>query len=242
MNYTSHSFRHASVVLGEPQFVPDYHEILNVIANITDNDIIAKHEAYDTIHNARRPKSISVAINALIDERLLALGWNRQSHIFQEADYIGETWMLDFAKNLISIEVAFNHSTVIAWNLIKPVLASELNHVKKAIQTEVGVIVCATNAMRIAGGFDGAVGTFEKFLTYLAPLRDILSVPILLIGLEPPTTFVMQHVSVGGSRKGYITMLGGVPAPLPLSIPPVVAVPLPPEQVVDESDDLGIEE
>ena len=63
----------------------------------------------------------------------------------------------------ISIEVAFNHSTVIAWNLIKPALASELNHVQKAIQTKIGVIITATNDMKVAGGFDSAIGTYEKF-------------------------------------------------------------------------------
>ncbi len=71
---------------------------------------------------------------------------------------------MDFAKEDISIEVAFKHSEAIAWNLIKPVLASELNHVPKAIQTKVGVIISATKTMKKAGGFDSAVGNYEKFL------------------------------------------------------------------------------
>src|SRR5690606_26198723 len=115
----------------------------------------------------RTPKSISKAINDLLKERFTERGWVSESGIFQDTQYTGDTWRLDFAKQDISIEVAFNHSTVIAWNLIKPVLASELNHVQKAIQTKIGVIITATNDMKSLGGFDGAIGTYEKFLDYL---------------------------------------------------------------------------
>lgn len=242
MKFLTYSFRHAEVILREPQFATEYQELLDTITNISDADIIAKHESYDTTLGMRRPKSISVAINQLIGERLRSLHWNGQSPIFQEAGYVGETWLLDFAKGLISMEVAFNHSTVIAWNLIKPVLASELNHVKKNIQTEVGVIVCATNAMREAGGFDGAIGTYEKFLTYLAPLRDLLSVPILIIGLEPPLSFRIQHVSASGSRKGYINMLGGAVSAVPIATPPAAAITIPVEPLLNEPDVPGLEE
>ena len=92
----------------------------------------------------------------------MAFGWREESPIFQDTDYQGDTWRLDFAKENISIEVAFNHGSVIAWNLLKPVLASELNHVQKAIQTKVGVIICATDGMKTTGGFDGAVGSYEN--------------------------------------------------------------------------------
>ena len=242
MRSITHSFRHAEVVLNEPQFATEYQELLHTIATITDEDIISKHESFGNTPGVRRPKSISVAINALFDERLREQVWSGQSPIFQEAGYTGETWLLDFAKGLISLEVAFNHSTVIAWNLIKPVLASELNHVKKAIQTEVGVIICATNAMRIAGGFDGAIGTYEKFLTYLDPLRDILSVPILLIGLEPPETFHIIQAKVGGSKQGFVRMIPPAEPPVVLGIPPATAIPVPIEPLVDEPDVPGIEE
>lgn len=42
---------------------------------------------------------------------------------------------MDFAKDNIAIEVAFNHGGNVSWNLIKSVLSSELNYVEKAIQT-----------------------------------------------------------------------------------------------------------
>lgn len=111
---------------------------------------------------------------------------------------------MDFAKESISVEVAFNHGEAIAWNLIKPVLAGELNHVQKEINTEIGVIICATKELKDNGGFDGAVGEYEKFLTYLNPLRDVLSVPMVIIGLEAPKTFKIEVHTKEGKKQGIV--------------------------------------
>lgn len=103
-----------------------------------------------------------------------------------------KVWRLDFAKESVSIEVAFNHGEAIAWNLLKPVLASEVNNVEKAIKTEVGVLITATKNLKIAGAFDNAVGEYEKVLRYLLPLSSLMSVPLLIIGLEAPEAFKLK--------------------------------------------------
>ncbi|WP_335711522.1 hypothetical protein [Neobacillus drentensis] len=43
--------------------------------------------------------------------------------------------------------------------------------------------------MKEAGNFDGSIGTYEKFLQYFDPFRNTLTVPLVIIGLEPPETF-----------------------------------------------------
>lgn len=201
MDYTTHSFRHAGVILNEPEFKAQYDEFTNIISTISEKDIINKHNSYGTLDKNKTPKSISKAINDLFKERFEQKQWNSESGIFQDNEYRGDTWRLDFAKKDISIEVAFNHSTVIAWNLIKPVLASELNHVEKAIQTKVGVIITATKEMKKAGGFDGAIGYYEKFLDYLPPLQNLLTVPLLIIGLTPPKTFYIEQIQHADRKK-----------------------------------------
>ncbi len=207
MKYILHSFRHSEVILNEPEFEEIYDEVIKTISEISDEDLIQKHNSYGEYNIERTPKSLSKAINQLIHERLVERQWKDESHIFQNSDYTGDTWRLDFAKDDISIEVAFNHSTVIAWNLIKPVLASELNHVEKAIQTKIGVIITATSDLKIKGGFDNAIGTYEKFLDYLPPLRNMLTTPILLIGLEAPESFHVVHEQYAPRKKiGRIIM------------------------------------
>lgn len=201
MDYITHSFRHAEVILKEPEFKAQYDEFTQIISTISEKDIIDKHNSYGALDKNKTPKSISKAINDLLKERFEAKAWNSESGIFQQTAYTGDTWRLDFAKKDISIEVAFNHSTVIAWNLIKPVLASELNHIEKAIQTKVGVIITATKDMKKAGGFDGAIGYYEKFLDYLPPLQNLLTVPLLIIGLTPPKTFYIEQIQHADRKK-----------------------------------------
>ena len=208
MEFISTSFRHAGVILNEPEFIEQFTEVIDVISGITEQDLIDKHTSYGLINDERTPKSLSKAINELFKERFVPLGWNAESKIFQDNYYQGETWRLDFAKKDISIEVGFNHSTVIAWNLIKPVLASELNHVQKAIQTKIGIVITATQELKVNGGFDGAIGTYEKYLDYLAPMNNILTVPLLLIGLAAPKTFKLADVQYAVRKKiGSIIML-----------------------------------
>jgi hypothetical protein len=203
MEYKLHSFRHAKVILeNEPTYSKVWNELLNAIESINDEDII-----YSFQNSPRTAKSISESINNLLKNRLVYLGWNEESYIFQDDEYSGNRWRLDFAKESISVEVAFNHGEAIAWNLIKPVLAGELNHVKKEINTEIGVIICATKELKDNGGFDGAVGEYEKFLTYLNPLRDVLSVPIIIIGLEAPKTFKIEVKKIEEKNQGIVIRL-----------------------------------
>jgi len=176
--------------------------LLDVITNISDDEIIEFYES-----STRKAKSISESINNILKEKLIKLNWNEESYIFQDDEYSGNRWRLDFAKESISVEVAFNHGEAIAWNLIKPVLASELNHVKKEINTEIGIIICATKNLKDKGGFDGSVGEFEKFLTYLNPLRDVLSVPMVIIGLKAPKTFEIVVENINNKKQGIVKRL-----------------------------------
>jgi hypothetical protein len=189
-------------------------EISNTLKGISDERIISE---YSLSENAM---SISAAINNLIDSDLQLLGWTPQSAIFQGSEYEGRMWRLDFAKTAndaktdrsgIAIEVAFNHGEAIAWNLLKPVLAAEINHVSTEtdIGVGVGVYICATENLKEAGAFDGAVGEYEKVLRYLSPLFSKLTVPMVIVGLEAPESFRVEKEKnpVTGKNKGSIVKI-----------------------------------
>ncbi len=170
--------------------------------------------------------SISASINNLIDRKLVARQWVKQAALFQGPEYgSGTRWRLDFSKTVtlsdatqderegykysgIAIEVAFNHGEAIAWNLLKPVMAAELNHVDKEVNigAGIGIVITATESMRKAGGFDNSVGTYEKFLRYLKPMRNQLTVPMLILGLEPPETFQVKKKKsqITGKNEGLV--------------------------------------
>ena len=188
MRFQTHSHRFGLAIAQENEFLTEWKELKEVLSSISDEDIIQAHSDF-TPNN----KSISRAINRLIKDGLERKNWISESAIFNDPNYQQTKWRLDFAKNLFSVEVAFNHGEATAWNLLKPVLASELNHVSKDAQTQIGVVIMADQNMKEAGGFDSAVGTYEKAIRYLAPLQNQLTVPMILIGLKAPETFKVVH-------------------------------------------------
>lgn len=208
MQFEIHGHRHGDVILTT---LEPYHtlwlEICNALDEITDDDIIDEFE-----QESREAKSISQALNRLIKRELVKRGWHPESYIFADEEYAERAkgvWRLDFAKGPICVEVAFNHRSDISWNLIKPTLASELNHVIKAIQADGGIIITATQAMKAAGGFDNAVGTFEDYVQYLKPLSTILTAPLIVVGLEAPETFDIVHESKGNKKVGHVRRFEG---------------------------------
>lgn len=201
VRFKAHSYRHGIELLETvTEYEPYWSELLGVVGGLTDQRIAEAFRA----NGEGRAKSISHVINTLIDEDLVALGWVPQSPIFAVSEYGDRTWRLDFAKGPISVEVGFNHGGNISWNLIKPVIASEINHVAKAAQTSVGVVIAATEALKVNGGFDSAVGSFEKYISHLLPLRSMLTVPMAIIGLEPCESFSIRHEMDGRNRRGFI--------------------------------------
>jgi hypothetical protein len=179
-------------------------EVQDAIHSITDERLKAEFQKSST------KMSLSDSINRLLDDELVARNWTPQSAIFQGSDYSERKWRLDFSKRIdnpeagisgVALEVAFNHGEAIAWNLMKPVLAAELNQVE--LQTEIGsgigIYICATDELKAAGGFDGAVGEYEKVLRYLVPLFQKLTVPMIIVGLNAPRSFKVEK------RKNAIT-------------------------------------
>ncbi|MBW2560066.1 MAG: hypothetical protein JRE40_04325, partial [Deltaproteobacteria bacterium] len=202
MKYRVHSHRNCEELFTtSPGYMSLWSEIRASLDAITDE---ALAERFCAEYEGKN-KSMSALLNKMIKENLVAAGWSPESGIFSEGEYIHSTWRLDFAKEDVSVEVGFNHGEAVAWNLIKPVLASELNHVHKAIQTSAGVIIAATQDLKDAGGFDSAVGTWEKYVSYLRPLRNLLTVPLCIVGLEAPELFCLEHYKEGNRTYGRVS-------------------------------------
>lgn len=177
-----------------------FSEILAAIEAISEEEIVSFFE-----NQSRKAKSISEAINKLLDRNLVSKGWDRQSPIYKDETLNDKTWTLDFSKGLqgddgklagIPIEVVFNHGEAVAWNLIKLSLASESNVRKKFdFSPSVGVYICANAALKDKGGFDGAIGEYERVLQYLNPMDSKIPKPLVIIGLKAPSSFYIERYS-----------------------------------------------
>lgn len=203
MRFVTHSHRFAAPIIQSDSLLAErYAQFTGAIEGITDEELVddflyrKSHPRARSRQESLAPryiKSMSASINSLLRERVMEYpGWQSEVDIFNDEDSPERhtEWRLDFAcDDAFCVEVAFNHAEAIPWNLLKPVLACELNHVRKAVQGRVGIYVCATEPMKRAGNFDGVVGSYEKVLRYLQPMMNQLTIPIMVIGLLPFETF-----------------------------------------------------
>lgn len=209
MEFISHSHGHAEAIIKSTPALQDlWMELIQTIQDISEMQLIKTFE-----ETARRAKSISESINKILDQKLVDKGWKPQSRIFKDRDtYQGTTWTLDFSKKAdvdskktsgMSVEVVFNHGEAIAWNLIKLSISAEDNQLRKEtdIGDGVGVYICATDELKKAGGFDNAVGEYEKVLKYLDPLSLKIKTPIMIIGLSKPKSFKVEHFKDPRNQK-----------------------------------------
>lgn len=203
MEYRVHGFRHGDYLAENvEEYSACWNEVDHAIRSISEAEITAHFREF----GEGSKKSISSTLNSLLKQRFVGMGWRAESPIFSEPRYVDgvRIFRLDFAKGPMSVEVAFNHGNDAPWNLLKPTLASELNHVEKAIQTDIGIIITATEEMRSAGGFDNACGTYEKYIDFLRPMGMLLTAPLVIIGLEAPKTFHIEHRADGRRKLGYV--------------------------------------
>ncbi len=196
MKLLFHAHRYADAIIDrEPYLKQRFLEFVDALTGISDQDLIDDFYMKKTMHTARKTnfKSLTPSINDLLKQRISVIpGWECEVDIFNDTTgtVVNTEWRLDFAcRDGFAVEVAFNHGEAIAWNLLKPVLASELNHVQKAVQTRLGIYVCATEAMKKAGNIDSASGSYEKVQRYLMPMMSQLTTPMMLVGIDAPKTF-----------------------------------------------------
>ena len=184
----------------------EFQSILTAINGIEETELISRY--YKTIKKSPSLKSISTDLNQMIRENLENEGWTAESFIFKDEAYQikgrkGQptAWQLDHVKEKISLEVSFNHSQNIPINLIRPTLASEQNHVEKEVDTDMAVIVCASDNLKMAGNFDSAIASTTDWLRYLKPYSQILTAPLAFIEIEAPSTFFIPQGSIVKSTK-----------------------------------------
>jgi len=122
-------------------------------------------------------------LNKLLDERLVARGWQRQPPVFDEPGDPGAK--LDFLKERIGVEVGFGHASFLGIDLLKFQVASY----SALDKIDVGIyIVTTANFQRrmkseYKQNWEGSL-TFEKVVRYLPHFKSAVQVPIFVLGID----------------------------------------------------------
>jgi hypothetical protein len=118
------------------------------------------------------------AMNGLIDDALVTLGWKRQPWVLvdQDGQPIDTRLRGDFEKNGVFIEVEFGNVASLYRDLFKFHIAGTSG------AAEVGIIVVAT--AQLAAFFDQGQATWETATGLLPYMRVGLQLPTAIIGLD----------------------------------------------------------
>ena len=189
--------RGAGSIVNEPNLKQDYDEILSALDDILENELLdyflKQKQEEKAAGKKNYRKSISDALNFFIRENLVNQGWQKEPKIFKNPDYEAGAWRLDFAKNDICVEVAFNHREAVPHNMLKAVLSTEGNvMLEKEYISQIGVIITATKELKKTGNFDSAAGTFDDYVELLKPYSFFIRCPMIIIGLEGLETFYID--------------------------------------------------
>ncbi len=208
----SHRFA-IEILKSVPELSTLWSEIQQAVFEVSEEEVASVHA--DINNSGEITKSLSKAINYLLDERLTKLDWIPQTNLFSAQGYTAKSesaWTLDFSKSVsrhdgtitgVAIEVAFNHGEAAAWNLMKPVLAAEVNYLPKQVDIGegVGIVIVASQGLKEKGAFDGAVGTYERYVKHLRAMRTHLTTPLLIASIAPPLNYFVKPAKVEGSRS-----------------------------------------
>ena len=152
---------------------------------VLNSKLALKREVEETLQEEIQDSSVlsRPGLNKLLDERLVARGWQRQPPVFDEPGDPGAK--LDFLKERIGVEVGFGHASFLGIDLLKFQVASY----SALDKIDVGVYVVTTaNFQRrmkseYKQNWEGSL-TFEKVVRYLPHFKSAVQVPIFVLGID----------------------------------------------------------
>lgn len=181
-------YRMATAILEHPDFAVDWAEVQTCLEGLTPDLIIDVHlDISRRLIGAgkRPPVGAQTAVNAVIRSRLEdEFGWEGQPRLFRSDAPGLADWTMDFYKQGVGIEVAFNNASYFPWIFTRLNVAGESELVITEHRVKVGITICAMSDAKSWGSMDPSVGVFEKVSLWLQVMRPILPVPMALIGLS----------------------------------------------------------
>ncbi len=178
MRHQTYSHRFADVILNSDYDLKK--EIEDVISSITWPEVLARFDdlnAERAEQGKKQAKGKQSTINLMFRESFQAKGWEAEKNVFNDP---GNDLAIDFWKRGIGVDVAFNHRSFTGGDLLRLQAAAEVKNIMK-----IGVYICATDSFvrEVSPKDGGSMVIFERTKWYLENFYQVLTVPILLMGL-----------------------------------------------------------
>jgi len=200
LNHKLHFFNDVQNQLKQSNILEVFNELTNILNSIDEEEIIFQFNSEN-----KKTKSISDSLTSIFSQNLLDNKWISQQHIFKALDNIYDTsWMFDFYKNDVSLEICFDHAGVIIKNLLTAEVGYKSNKIEKLCKSSLSIFIVCSKEMKKLGGFDRAIGDIDKYISAIEKLSNIITTPIVLISLNAPKTFKVVHQKIMNSNQGII--------------------------------------
>jgi hypothetical protein len=202
MEYDVYFHNNAEMIIRENNYLlHSWNEIKNCLGQINEKDI-----AFVFNHSKREAKSISETLYYLVSETLIEYGWESNKAIFASTtgDNTDKQWTIDFEKRGTGLNLSIGHVSNMIKNLVKSAVAIKPNNILKNFNIELCILLTVKKEMKKAGGFDGAVAEYERYISVLKPLESIIDVPLIIIGIDKLKNIVVKHKTLNSKKIGYI--------------------------------------
>lgn len=173
-------------LLEHGRYEAEWHQLKEMVGFLTEGIILEKHLEISRaalLRGKNPPVGLQTALNSVVKETLEpGMGWQGQVRLFSGSEALAG-WTMDFLKNRVGVEVAFNHASYFPWIFTRLNIAGESDDVDEASRIDVGVTICSRQDLKTWGRMDPAVGVFEQVSRWLQKMRPIMPTPLVLIGL-----------------------------------------------------------
>ncbi|RHJ95421.1 restriction endonuclease [Bacteroides sp. AM07-16] len=178
MKYKKYAHRYADIILNSEYTIKN--EVDDILDRLTFENIELRFNEInqEKVNIGKKvQKGKQSAINYLLKEFFIEKGWEAEKKVFNDSD---NDLVIDFWKNKIGIDVAFNHRSFIGGDLLRLQAGAEIKNM-----INFGIYVCGTkNFLRNVSNDHSSMVCFERVKWYLENFYSVLTVPILLVGFE----------------------------------------------------------
>ena len=179
MRYKIYVHRYADIILNSDyELKQDIDSIMNNISFKKVSEIFNSENQVKEAAGKKKMKGMQSTLNVLFKQEFLKREWEEEKSVFGSEE--DNDLRIDFWKRKVGIDVAFNHRSFIGGDLLRFQAAAEVVN-----EMKMGIYICGTKEfMKEISPFPSSLVNFERTQWYLEKFYPVLTVPILLIGIE----------------------------------------------------------
>lgn len=180
MKFKQYAHRYADIILNSDYDLKK--EVDHILESVSYEKVLQSFIETNGKRSSEKKKPMQGKqriLNEYFRTGFLSSGWDEEKKVFGGE---GENDLrIDFWKRSVGVDVAFNHRSFIGGDLLRFQAAAEVANIMK-----LGIYICARKSFlkELSPKDYNSLVSFERTQWYLENFSPVLTVPVLLIGIE----------------------------------------------------------